>query len=938
MKAKNFFKRFAAIFLAATMLLGVAPMALLAQNVTSDAATIVEGAYPKSKTATDLYDDKYTDVTLKVGADEGDLSSDIVLIMGAGPASDLTYVTDMIKKILRVTDGTTTKVKFGLVTFADTTEKETVLPLTVMRETDPDNVAEDDMDVVIKNALAKAVNNYSGINLESALITARDMLQADTAVPAHRKHLIVVSTGLTYWFDDDNGNPSTVLGTNKFGTYMHGNKYWLQARNGSTNTSGGYKIPTWAQVSADGSVDYIASWENYWNTIVGYIENDQNAYVYTPGKTYSEFFYNGNSTEIRPNNNANYRYGYAIQNEEDIATVTGAVPFFAGNTNPAVDANAAHALNYERAQYESWIVFNQMNTPIGQSFETVLYDEPIQGLGYNCYSVVNGVSTNVGDEDRWLASNQIGYNFMQQLAGGKAIHYRDKDTSFFRPIENDILYSTLSNGSKVVDYIGYSADSKEGYNFDFIDTADKLTLKVGSVAYTAAKLEAAAEGATSSYEFTAPGAAEATFTLDYFKGNGTTEEHFVWTFNEPTTKYAPVSLTYTLELIERSEVTGTHDADTNQSATLYPKDSFGEEKTPEDFPVPTIKYEVLPVTVEGKKTWDDADDQDGKRPDSITIRLYADGEFVTAKTVGEADGWAWTFDNLDRFANGKLINYTITEDAIEDYNAVVDGFNVTNTHTPEETFVSVTKQWNDDNDRDGLRPDSITAILMADGKATGLTLKLSEENGWTAIFSDLPVYKNGRKITYTVAEAKVEGYTTKITGNATEGFVIVNTHAPEKTVVSGTKTWDDMDDLNGFRPESITIRLYANGVEIDSKTVTAKDNWEWTFANLNKYADGAEVAYTISEDAVEGYITVVDGYNVTNVHDPEFSDLYDPDVPHHPGDPDNELSTNTSGANGQVKPEPPQTGDNLILWMTAAIASGGLFTLCLAKRKKETEN
>ena len=52
--------------------------------------------------------------------------------------------------------------------------------------------------------------------------------------------------------------------------------------------------------------------------------------------------------------------------------------------------------------------------------------------------------------------------------------------------------------------------------------------------------------------------------------------------------------------------------------------------------------------------------------------------------------------------------------------------------------------------------------------------------------------------------------------------------------IIGAKTWDDNNNQDGARPASITIRLLANGTEVDSKEVTAADQWEWSLpANLN---------------------------------------------------------------------------------------------------------
>lgn len=84
------------------------------------------------------------------------------------------------------------------------------------------------------------------------------------------------------------------------------------------------------------------------------------------------------------------------------------------------------------------------------------------------------------------------------------------------------------------------------------------------------------------------------------------------------------------------------------------------------------------------------------------------------------------------------------------------------------------------------------------------------------------------------------------------------------------KMWNDADNQDGIRPESITINLLANGIKIATKTVTAGDGWAWTFSDLAKYEDGKEIVYTITEDAVAGGYTsqisgdAQHGYVITN--------------------------------------------------------------------------
>ena len=102
--------------------------------------------------------------------------------------------------------------------------------------------------------------------------------------------------------------------------------------------------------------------------------------------------------------------------------------------------------------------------------------------------------------------------------------------------------------------------------------------------------------------------------------------------------------------------------------------------------------------VSGVKTWNDNNDQDGKRPASITINLLANGEKVASKVVTEKDGWKWTFDKLPKFEGGKLITYTITEDAVPSYTAMVAGYDVVNSRGVDTTSISGKKTWVGDED------------------------------------------------------------------------------------------------------------------------------------------------------------------------------------------------------------------------------------------------
>ena len=89
----------------------------------------------------------------------------------------------------------------------------------------------------------------------------------------------------------------------------------------------------------------------------------------------------------------------------------------------------------------------------------------------------------------------------------------------------------------------------------------------------------------------------------------------------------------------------------------------------------------------------------------------------------------------------------------------------------------------------------------------------------------------------------------------------------EAIEISGVKTWSDLDNAYATRPDSITLRLTADGVEIGSTTANADGGWAYSFTKLPVHtAEGTEIVYDVTEDAVVGYDTVYgeNNYDITN--------------------------------------------------------------------------
>ena len=269
------------------------------------------------------------------------------------------------------------------------------------------------------------------------------------------------------------------------------------------------------------------------------------------------------------------------------------------------------------------------------------------------------------------------------------------------------------------------------------------------------------------------------------------------------------------------------------------------------------------VDVRGTKTWEDGDNQDGLRPEQITLKLLADGaETGQTTTATAANNWTYEFTNLPKNKAGQAITYSVAEEAVAGYTSTVNGYDISNSHTPETVSVQGTKTWEDGDNQDGLRPEQITVKLLADGVETGQTTTATAANNWTYEFSNLPKNKAGKPITYSVAEEAVAGYTTKV-----NAYNLTNSHTPETVSIQGTKTWEDGDNQDGLRPEQITVKLLADGVETgQTTTATAANNWTYEFSNLPKNKAGKPITYSVAEEAVAGYNTTVNGYDITNNH------------------------------------------------------------------------
>ena len=256
---------------------------------------------------------------------------------------------------------------------------------------------------------------------------------------------------------------------------------------------------------------------------------------------------------------------------------------------------------------------------------------------------------------------------------------------------------------------------------------------------------------------------------------------------------------------------------------------------------------ILPFELNVTKQWDDAGNNDGKRPNAITVHLLANGQQMDPDrtvTLNDSNEWTGRFEHVIRYDDaGNWINYTFEEETkdenpafnLEGYvmTAERDGENVTliNKYIPEKTSVPFTKEWEGDDgpEAQGARPSSIIVRLKADGVYTGktVTVKPDIDGNWAGQFKDLPRFTNpeglsGRQheIEYTVEEEPVYKYEASY----------------------------QVDEETGVT--KITNRFYPYGNLSVTKTVTnvteASQDKDFTFTLLLKDKDGEDLTETYS--------------------------------------------------------------------------------------------
>jgi len=273
---------------------------------------------------------------------------------------------------------------------------------------------------------------------------------------------------------------------------------------------------------------------------------------------------------------------------------------------------------------------------------------------------------------------------------------------------------------------------------------------------------------------------------------------------------------------------------------------------------------------------------------------------------------------VDPDSTPPIFPYSYTSSVSDPTTAPLGSVAVTNTLQMRNN-ITITKLWDDSNNRDGVRPASVEVRLIKDmglglpNEVISAPVTLNAGNNWTTTFSNLPRYRaDGTESTYHVMEVTPittpsvytmpvyqigsSGSFTSGTGTGTTAVsgqpisdlienlahselatvvTVRNSYTPRVMSIAVTKDWDDSSNRFGFRPAEVQVQLFvstsvdgtANRTAIGSPVpINAGNGWSHTWGDLpvRQNLTGTSVNPVIPGTSNQLYYSVVEIPNPVN--------------------------------------------------------------------------
>lgn len=294
----------------------------------------------------------------------------------------------------------------------------------------------------------------------------------------------------------------------------------------------------------------------------------------------------------------------------------------------------------------------------------------------------------------------------------------------------------------------------------------------------------------------------------------------------------------------------------------------------------TNTYAPAKTSLEVFKRWEnDGHNRDNSRPESVTVKLYKNNVETDEKCELKAENnWKCEFNDLNKYENNNStpINYSVLEVSVPNYSVSYNQISsrqtsITNTYQkkPETVTLSVTKTWDDEDNKYNTRPDTDDEMLAflrsihlyagqerheltVEGSGTSFTgtdsagekYEITVErddtnNTWIVSCAGLPKndiathqpidwrLKEGHWGGYTPLDVPVDGL--EALNKDTDTYPYAVTNSLNEMSVTIIKYWDDHNDSNrpGEKEFLNSLELYNNGEFYDHGDFIQKSDHVW---------------------------------------------------------------------------------------------------------------
>ena len=353
----------------------------------------------------------------------------------------------------------------------------------------------------------------------------------------------------------------------------------------------------------------------------------------------------------------------------------------------------------------------------------------------------------------------------------------------------------------------------------------------------------------------------------------------------------------------------------------------------------TIKYthKVVKKNITVNSSWIDENNFDGLRKNtsfSLVRKTRSSSEVVETKEIKSSEeSQKFSFSDLGTYVNGQLCTYSLEVNTLpskyrKDIDKVGENeYTITLIHNVQRATIRAIKYWDDDNNKNKVRPEKVFFELFADGQPTGELRTLESRRHvlkdydtiWSlAEWTNLQMYKDGELINYTVKELDVpDFYKSEMIDNInnigkyfidSNVIVIKNTYDSAKRDITVNVVWKD--DTVETRPTDYKIQLKANDKDkYAAVSLSTNENTSYKYQDVPANYDGNPIKYSVVQLGVDNnkYTTTItekDGvFTIVNtLKEPTVEPTDDVNTTVEPTDDVNTTVEPTDDVNTTVEP------------------------------------